>query len=265
MDRFLRSGSVDLRPGIVETTARRQAMSRMLNFHEAGWATARDCAVAGRRKDALAALTPLLRGMDAPERLVLSAHRLAARLHYAESRFRKARIHLRIAHRLDSKNSEIAFELGQAWERDPLGSDRRALRWYRMASRLTPESPKHLAAYGRSLVRADRVRLGCRKLRHAAAKVSSEAFVLQCLVDGFREAGRPHEAYRTAAKARFLAPKSTEIQAIWIDVNLGNKAFAPASRPASLLPFTPPAGIGPRLLRHGPATAARPRFLRLHG
>ena len=240
-------------------------MSRMLNFHEAGWATARDHAVAGRRRDALAALTPLLRGTDAPERLILSAHRLAARLHYGESRFRKARIHLRTAHRLDPKNAEIAFELGQAWERDPLGNDRRALRWYRLASRLNAGSPKYLAAYGRSLVRADRVRLGCRKLRMAAAKPSSEGLVLQCLVDGFREAGRPREAYRTAAKARFLAPKCAETQAIWVDANLRNQASAPRLGAARLLPFTPPAGIGPRLLRHGPATASRPRFLRLHG
>jgi len=240
-------------------------MSRMLNFHEAGWATARDHATAGRRRESLSALSPLLRGTDAPERLVLSAHRLAARLHYADARFRKARIHLRLAHRLDPNNAEIAFELGQAWERDPLGSDRRALRWYRMASQRNAGSAKYLAAYGRSLIRADRVGLGCRNLRLAASKASSEAFVLQCLVDGFREAGRPREAYRMAAKARFLAPKCVETQAIWIDANLRKTVPNRTLRPASLLPFTPPAGLGPRLLRHGPATAARPRFLRLHG
>ena len=219
-------------------------MSRMLTFFDAVWASARDYAVAGRRHEALKALSPLLCSPVAPERLTLLAHRLAARLYAVAENYRRARHHLRTAEKSDPNNAEIHFELAQSHERDPYGCDRKAALRYQLAVKHAPRTPKYLAAFGRSLVRLDRVSRGVRYLREAATKAPCDAKVLSIVVEGLREAGRMYEAYKLVAHAKFRAPKSKEIMLLWNEVKFQlaqSDQIGPRtdSRRAVVLPFVP--------------------------
>ncbi|OWK46922.1 hypothetical protein [Fimbriiglobus ruber] len=184
-------------------------MSMMLNFYHSSWARARELATSGHRADALAALAPLLQtpaGPDVPQRLVLLAHRLAARLYAAAEQYRKARRFLYAAEKLDATGAEIQYELGTAFENDPYGCDRRAARRFRRAVSLGSGNAKYLAALGRALVRINRVGSGVKHLRAAAATVGADADVLRVVVDGLCDAGRAALAWKVITKALFLAP-----------------------------------------------------------
>ena len=193
-------------------------MSRMLTFFDAAWASARDCATAGRRADALAFLAPFFTSPDAPPRQALLAHRLAARLHAAGENYRKARKHLLTAEAADPGNAEVQYELGLAFESDPYGCDRRAARRFRAAVRLAPGNPRYEAALGRALVRIDRVRAGVRRLTAVAAAAPVDAALLKVVVDGLCDAGRVKRAGAIVAKARFLAPTNKAIRQVWDEV-----------------------------------------------
>jgi Flp pilus assembly protein TadD len=155
----------------------------MLTFHDAVWASARDCAAAGRRADALAFLKPLLSSGDVPPRLVRLAHRLAARIHAATQDYRMTRKHLLAAAKLDPNCAEVHYELGLAFERDPYGCDRRAARRFRKAVALVPKEPRYAAALGRALVRTNRVRTGVTWLTIAAAGAPADPTILSVVTD----------------------------------------------------------------------------------
>lgn len=178
-------------------------MSMTLTFSDAAWARARTLAVEGRKAESLAALAPLLGPADVPRRLRLLAHRLAARLHHAAGRYRAARKQLYLAAKIEPHTAEIHFEIGQAFETDPMGCDRRALRRYRIACELSPRDARFRAALGRALVRNDRAKSGLIELRAAAKLAPSDAAVLRVVMEGLSEAGESHEAFETVAKARF--------------------------------------------------------------
>jgi Flp pilus assembly protein TadD len=218
-------------------------MSRMLTFHDAVWASARDCAAAGRRADALAFLAPLVSSTDAPPRLVRLAHRLAGRLHAATQDYRMTRKHLLAAAKLDPNCAEVQYELGLAFERDPYGCDRRAARRFRKAVALAPKEPRFAAALGRALVRTNRVRAGVTWLTIAAAGAPADPAVLAVVTDGLCDAGRPRLARKLVAKARFLSPTDRTIHKLWDDVNYSEaaahsrKSAAAVGRGPTLLPF----------------------------
>ncbi len=180
-------------------------MSMTLTFADAAWATARGHAVAGRNGRALAALAPLLGGADVPPRLRLLAHRLAARLHHAAGRYKPARRELRLAEHLDPTNAEIHYEIGQALEQDPDGCDRRAVRRFRRAVSLSPRQARFIAAFGRALVRVNKVKSGVAALRSAARLAPADAAVLRVVMDGLFDADKPGEAVATVMLARFSA------------------------------------------------------------
>ena len=178
-------------------------MSMMLTFSDAAWAQARTLAVEGRKAESLAALAPLLGPAEVPRRLRLLAHRLAARLHHATGRYRAARRQLYAAARLEPYTAEIHYEIGQAFEMDPMGCDRRALRRYRQACELSPRDARFRAALGRALVRNNRVPHGLAELRAAAKLAPLDALVLRVVMEGLSEAGESQEAFDTVAKAQF--------------------------------------------------------------
>jgi tetratricopeptide (TPR) repeat protein len=214
----------------------------MLTFYDAVWASAREYATSGRRADALASLTPLMNSPDAPPQLTLLAHRLAARLYAANQCYRRARKHLYAALMLDPDNAELHYELGQAFENDPYGCDWRAARRFRRAVGLDPQ-PIYQAAFGRALVRINRVRTGAAQLLEAADMAPIDADVLQVIVDGLCDAGRAEAAYRVAAKARFLAPNDAAIRRLWADVKFAlaqrrqERTHKETRRGPTLLPF----------------------------
>ncbi len=187
-------------------------MSRTLTFHEAAWASARECAANGRRAEALARLAPLLNSPDTPPQLLLLAHRLAGRVRAAGENYRAARKHLRAAAAMSPQTAEIHYELGVAFERDPYGCDRRAARRFREAVKLNPREAKYVAALGRALVRINRVRTGVKQLRAAADLAPDSAAVLKVVADGLCDAGRAVEAARVVTKARFLAPAEAKLR-----------------------------------------------------
>ena len=244
-------------------------MSKTLSFFEAAWTRSRDHALAGRRREALTALQPLLAGTDAaggpPVKLVTLGHRLAARLHFNAENYRVARRHLRAARRLAPAHAETHYDLGLAWERDPQGSDRFALHSYRRADRLTPDVPKYLAAHGRALVRNDRAVRGRRLLRRAAHLAPGKPAILRVVVEGLRESGRPDEAYRLVVKAKFLAPNCRDVNQLYAEARFALTARTQSQvgdRPAVLAfpGVTGAAAVGSR--RDGPAVV-RPRFPRI--
>jgi tetratricopeptide (TPR) repeat protein len=225
-------------------------MSRMLTFHDAAWASARDCAAAGRRADALAFLAPLLSSPAAPRRLVLLAHRLAGRLHAAAQKYRTARKHLRAAAKLDPNCAEVQYEIGLTFENDPYGCDRRAARRFRRAVRLDPRQPKYAAALGRALVRTNRVRAGVKWLTIAAAGAPADATVLAVVIDGLCDAGRERLAAKLATQARFLAPGDRAVRKLWDDARYAaasagqSRVAADGRRGPVLLPFLRVVGDG---------------------
>jgi Flp pilus assembly protein TadD len=223
----------------------------MLSFYDAAWASARDRAATGRRADALAHLAPLLTGTDVPNRLRLLAHRLAARVHHAAGRYRKARKHLYEAARLSPNAAEVHYEIGLAFEADPYGCDRRAARRYRTAVALDGSKPRFRAALGRALVRIDRVPAGVKQLTAAAAAAPADSAVLKVVVDGLCDAGRVRLAGRIVAKARFLAPADKAVRKLWDEVR-----FAAARRVQARGATV---GIGPRMLPFVRVVGGEPR------
>ncbi len=205
-------------------------MSMMLTFCDAAWANARRLAVAGRKSAALAALAPLFGSPDAPKRLTLLAHRLAARLHFAAGRYRKSRRHLGIAASLDPAAAEIHFEIGQAFECDPYGCDRRAAARYKRAAEMAPKQARFVAAYGRALVRIDRVSRGVKLLREAARLAPTDAAVLRVVLDGLADAGRADEALATIARVRFQARTNAELRKLLADAKF-RRACGPVRGP----------------------------------
>lgn len=248
-------------------------MSRMLTFHDAVWASARDCAAAGRRADALAFLAPLLSSADAPPRLVRLAHRLAGRLHAATQNYRMTRKHLLAAAKLDPNCAEVHYELGLAFERDPYGCDQRAARRFRKAVALVPKEPRYAAALGRALVRTNRVRAGVTWLTIAATGAPADPEVMAVVTDGLCDAGRPRLARKLVAKARFLAPADRAFHKLWDDVNYAEaaarkqKAPPAIGRRPALLPFLQvvrddrPTGVG--VIRRDLASRPAPHLGRL--
>lgn len=238
-------------------------MSMMLTFCDAAWAKARALAVAGRKTAALAALAPLLGSPDAPERLTLLAHRLAARLHFAAGRYRRSRYHLSIAAGLDPAAAEIHYEIGQAFEYDPYGCDRRAAGRYKRAADMAPTQARFVAAYGRALVRIDRVARGVKLLRTAARLAPTDAAVLRVVLDGLADAGRVEEASATVARVRFQAASDKEMRKLLAEAKF-RRACGPASgphpRPALRLAAVGGAGVRRDA---GHRVPAGPQFARL--
>jgi Flp pilus assembly protein TadD len=223
----------------------------MLTFHDAAWASARDCAAVGRRADALAFLAPLLSSPDAPPRLARQAHHLAGRLHAAAQKYRMARKHLLAAAKLDPMNAEVHYEIGLAFEADPYGCDRRAARRFRKAMALDPKQPRYAAALGRALVRINRVRAGVKWLTIAAAGAPADAAVLAVVIDGLCDAGREKLAAKVATQARFLAPADRAVLKLFGDARHAAAAAGQARLTAAggrrgpvLLPFLRVVGDG---------------------
>ena len=245
-------------------------MSKTLSFFEAAWTLSRDHALAGRLREALTALRPLLAGTDAaaggpPDDLAVLAYRLAGRLHFNAEDYRAARRHLRAARRLAPAHAETHYDLGMAWERDPQGSDRFALHSYRRADRLNPGVPRYLAAHGRALVRNDRAIRGRKLLRRAAQLAPGQPAILRVVVEGLRESGHAEEAYRLVVQAKFAAPKCREVSRLYADARFALSVGSQSGRregPAVLAFPGATVGVAVGCRRDGPAVV-RPRSPRI--
>lgn len=245
-------------------------MSMMLNFFDAAWASARASAASGHRADALAKLNPLLNSPDTPPRLLVLAHRLAARLLAEVGRYAAARNQLRAAIRHDGYDAELRYELGVLFENDPLGCDLRAARQFRRAVQLHPQHPKYMAAFGRALVRLNRVRVGVRNLCSAAIAAPADAKVLKVVVEGLCDAGQLRRAEQIVRLARFRAPADRVFRGLENDLRfaLARRVAPCVPRPTAaphMLPFAKHAAGAARggVMRRDMGSRPAPHMMRL--
>jgi Flp pilus assembly protein TadD len=247
-------------------------MSRMLTLTTAAWASARELAARGRRKDALAVLAGLLARPDLPPGIATEAHRLAGALYFKTERYASARRHLLTAARAEPGHAETYYQLGIAFEDDPYGCDTRAARRFRKATRLDPTNATYWVALGRAAVRVNRVRYGLSAVQKAVALAPTDAAVLAVAVEALRDAGRPDRAWRVMCKARFLAPADAGLRRLWdrvkYDLACGRQERPLAANP-SVLPFVrvvSPCGAS-RVVRRDGGSRPAPHFgrLKVHG
>lgn len=241
-------------------------MSRTLTLIHAGWGTIRALARSGRRRDALNHIGRLLACPDLPQAVAADAHRLAAELLIDAEDYTRARRHLRAAILIQPAHPHSHYLLGQAFEQDPNGDDRRAACWYKKAVNLEPTNPLYRAAFGRAAVRADRPICGTRNLLVAADASPDNVAVLRIVVDGLLEAGRTTDARRVLVKARFLRPADRTVSGLWERVRfetarLGQQAARSTQDAAiamdgesSVIPFVRVVGAGSH---QGPSSTIR--------
>lgn len=179
-------------------------MSRMLPLTEAAWASVRQAVKSGRRTDALRWLRRYLRLPALSVQRRARAEALTGWLYLSLGEYGRARVHLRRALLLSPGRSQWEYWLGRAWAEDPLGSWTRAIRWFRRASRRVPQQPLYRAAWGEALIGAGKRRRGVRLLVQAVRQSPCRAGVLQRLVRGMIQAGRPQLALRLLGQSRFL-------------------------------------------------------------
>lgn len=186
-------------------------MSELLAFQEALWAKAKKAAQQGHFQQTLRLLKPILRTSD-HSRLTILAQRLAGRVFAQLQRFASARKFLRRALQGRDTCHESWYDLGQAYELDPYGCDRRAAQCYRRAMKLQPESAKYQAAYGLALVRANRLKKAFQHLQQARLIAPDCLQVLPTIVTAYLEADRPDLAEELLREVRFRAAKNPAIQ-----------------------------------------------------
>jgi tetratricopeptide (TPR) repeat protein len=190
-------------------------MSRTLTLVHAGWESVRQIAARGRHADALHQLTLLLARPDLPSALVAEGHRLAGELALALDRYSTARRHLKAAAALEPEHAATRYLCGRAWEEDPDGCDRRAAICFRKAATLEPTSALYRAAFGRAAARCGKVKFGAREMLGAAADAPGDGEVIRLAVRGLLEVGKPGEARRVLARAKFLRPDDRELAMLW--------------------------------------------------
>jgi hypothetical protein len=152
----------------------------------------------------------LLARLDLPTSVACDAHRLAGELLVNAERYREARRHLRSAASFAPTHAHTFYLWGIACERDPHGCDRLAAQKFGKASKVEPENHTYRAAYGRALVRCDRVTLGVRNLLAVASLAPGDATVLRVVTDGLIEARQLEAAKRVLNRARFLCFESSK-------------------------------------------------------
>ena len=190
-------------------------MSMTLALIDDGMAAVRSLARKGRRTEALAQATRLLNRSDLPVVVAADAHRVTAEILIDNERHVKARKHLRAALALEPEHARTHYLTGLAFERDPHGNDLKAARRFHKASQLVPANALYRAAFGRAMVRSDRVKRGVRELLAATDAAMKDATVLAIVVDGLLEAGKVAAARRIVVKARFLCPGCGEVRRLW--------------------------------------------------
>ena len=185
-------------------------MSKTLTLIGAGWASVQASAKYGRRADSIQRIRSLLARRDLPTSVASQANRLLGELLIASENYAAARRHLRAAAGFAPTDAQTFFQWGLAYEQDPHGSDRHAAMRFRQASELEPGNAAYRAAFGRALVRSDRLKQGVRVLLEAAQTASGNSDVIRVAVEGLMEAGQLDTAQRVLNKARFQCFESVK-------------------------------------------------------
>jgi tetratricopeptide (TPR) repeat protein len=190
-------------------------MSRTLSLVETAWDVIQLLVARKQYRTALRQLMRLLARPDVPETLIADAHRLAGRLALELEQYPVARRYWKAVVERAGDSAEAYYAIGRAWEEDPEGCDRRAMRAFRRALKHEPANPIYRAAYGRSAARCGHVRHGTRHMLAAAQQAENDLAVIRVIVPGLLEIGQAGQARRIVAKARFLTPGNAELAALW--------------------------------------------------
>lgn len=135
--------------------------------------------------------------------------------HADAERYRQARRSYGAALRVEPYNAGLWLKLAAAWESDPYGSDERAFKCYRRAVKHDAGNAIALARLARCGMRVRREVLAKRMLARAVALAPADAGVLAIAAETCREAGWTKRAGKWLNAARFLAPHSGAIRALW--------------------------------------------------
>jgi tetratricopeptide (TPR) repeat protein len=186
-------------------------MSESLAFHEAVWTNAKFAAKQGHFTQALRHLQPLLQSAADPVRQQL-AYRLAGRVYAHQDQYKLARRMFKLALDLDQKCHQTWYDLGQAFEQDPYGCDRRAAICFRKTVELLPQEAKYRAAFGLALVRINNLKKAFVQLNKAVRLAGADLSVLKAIITAYLEADRPELAEKVLTAVRFVAPQSRTLQ-----------------------------------------------------
>jgi Flp pilus assembly protein TadD len=227
-------------------------MSDLLAFQEALWTTAKSAASQGRFNQALCHLKPLLHDSN-NRRLSLLAHRLAGRIYVNLEKFSHARKMFRAAIKLMPLCDQTWFDLGQAFEFDPYGCDRRAAKCYRKASRLKPTEAKYYAAFGLALVRLNRLKMAFTQLREAKRLAGQDANTLKLIVSAYLEANRPEMADEVLKPLRFSTDRSIQklLKSVQHALTAVGQRRPNPKMPNRVVPFLQVVSDAPVVIREG--------------
>jgi tetratricopeptide (TPR) repeat protein len=135
-----------------------------------------------------------------------AAHQLLGQLELAAGTWRRARRHFAAAIRLQPFDAESYARYAAAVEADPDANPRKGWAALRRALGIDPSEPRYWAALGRAAVRLGDRRRAVRAFRRAARLRPDTVEGLAEIVDGFLSLGRRREAMEVLTAARFRHP-----------------------------------------------------------
>jgi tetratricopeptide (TPR) repeat protein len=141
-----------------------------------------------------------------------AAHQLLGQLDVAAGNFRRARRHFAAAIKLQPFEAEQYARYAAAVEADPDADPRKGRAALRRALGIDCREPRYWAALGRAAARLGDRRRAVRAFRRAARLRPDTVEVLAEVVDGFLSVGRRRDAMRILTAARFRNPGDTGVE-----------------------------------------------------
>jgi tetratricopeptide (TPR) repeat protein len=140
------------------------------------------------------------------------AHQLMGQFELTAQRFRRARRHFAAAIRLQPHDAETYFRYAAAVEADPDGEPRKGWAALRRAVGINAFEPRYWAALGRAALRMGERKRAIRAFRRAAGLRPETVEQLAEIVTGFVSLGRRREAAAILTAARFRDPRNAALQ-----------------------------------------------------
>lgn len=251
-------------------------MSTTLTLFECLFASGVRLADLGRTRDARITFQRLLKFAHLPERIAREAHRRLGELHLDAERYRSARRHLRAALRLDRNHAPTRFLLAEAIARDSSAEPAKAWGHYRRAVLAEPQNPAYLAGFAELAYRLHRDQLALRLFRAAHRLAPDSPKILETYTDVLSALGRIRQARGLLIAARFRSPHDARIERVWNEFRFQLLSATSRRDPGSrrepsapvVLAFRDAVGAErgpvPRTVRHDAASRRpAPHFLRL--
>ncbi|MFO0935321.1 MAG: hypothetical protein U0798_02260 [Gemmataceae bacterium] len=190
-------------------------MSAIVSLSTAAESAVETLLESGRPVLAVQLVRRLLSRPDAIGEVGSRLHLLAAECLVQLSRFCAARKHLLLAHRFDPANADVAFQLGERYERDDDGDAEKSAKWFLRAKKLDPRNPLYLASFGRAAIRIGQRKTGWACLVEAVEMCPGSAPILAIAVDACRKVDKLEVARRWVMIGRFLSTDRVAMDQVW--------------------------------------------------